>query len=202
MRDQDALSRRERRLRAQRVGRDLVALRARGVGRDPRGRRRSRREFSAVLRRSARAARRRRARDERARHTLRDAGSRSARVVFVHADLLAVGLGIVAPRVEALRARHRRLAREAADARTANAREQHRRVPERDAHRQWLGVAQSPALRAGIPAGSADGDRGRRSDTHRELQHLNHRGWIARKSWQIRNRHAIGSVASRRGWSG
>ena len=39
-------------------------------------------------------------------------------------------------------------------------------------------------------------------DTHRELQHLNHRGWIARKWWQIRNRHEIGSVASRRGWSG
>ena len=40
------------------------------------------------------------------------------------------------------------------------------------------------------------------ADAHRERWHLNHRWLLARKWWQIRNRHAIGSVNARRGWSG
>ncbi len=39
------------------------------------------------------------------------------------------------------------------------------------------------------------------ADAHQERWHLNHRGMVARKYWQIRNRHAIGSVATRRGWN-
>jgi hypothetical protein len=37
------------------------------------------------------------------------------------------------------------------------------------------------------------------ADLHRERWHLNHRPWLARKWWQFRNRHAIGSVEARRG---
>lgn len=37
------------------------------------------------------------------------------------------------------------------------------------------------------------------ADRHHETWHLNHRPWLARKWWQFRNRHGIGSVESRRG---
>ncbi len=38
------------------------------------------------------------------------------------------------------------------------------------------------------------------ADLHRERWHLNHRPWLARKYWQIRNRHGLGGVGARRGW--
>lgn len=37
------------------------------------------------------------------------------------------------------------------------------------------------------------------ADHFHEHWHLNHRPWLARKWWQFRNRHAIGSVEARRG---
>lgn len=37
------------------------------------------------------------------------------------------------------------------------------------------------------------------ADLHRETWHLNHRPWLARKWWQFRNRHEIGSLDARRG---
>lgn len=38
-----------------------------------------------------------------------------------------------------------------------------------------------------------------RVDGYHETWHLNHRPWLARKWWQFRNRHGIGSAESRRG---
>ncbi len=63
----------------------------------------------------------------------------------------------------------------------------------------WLNFPRGSATLPLIAPDTIESDRA--AELHRERWHLNHRGMIARKYWQIRNRHAIGSVAARRGWS-
>lgn len=38
------------------------------------------------------------------------------------------------------------------------------------------------------------------ADRHRETWHLNHRWWLARKIWQMRNRHGLATRNAQRGW--
>lgn len=64
----------------------------------------------------------------------------------------------------------------------------------------WLNLPRTPVALPLVPPGPIESDAA--ADLHRERWHLNHRPWLARKIWQFRNRHAIGGVDARRGWSG
>jgi hypothetical protein len=64
----------------------------------------------------------------------------------------------------------------------------------------WLNLPRTPVALPLVPPGAVESDAA--ADLHRERWHLNHRPWLARKIWQFRNRHAIGGVDARRGWSG